>query len=523
MRKQGIFPAALNRGKIIKKGGAFWRYINKSDELYIFWATLTYYIVSTANINNKTIFISLLILWVIYNLRLKNIRQSLLLTALASLVFLVGKTWTVELISPKLLRSTDFPLGYIAFIVVTPFQYFSSLIAVFLSRDVLFNYFDMRRKVLKLLSNPTVMVLCLFFLWQIVSAVMAENIYNIAFISSLQSLSYLVVLIGLLSYFAMDHSYVQKIVSQLGAITIFQTLLSGAQWLRRSTLGLAIEATEETLTYFKGPGQGFFSIRSLGTFSHPNELALFSASMALLFLPFVYLSPKQLTMQRNYYLGFFGAAVFILMVSLGRSAWLSFLICLLVFLFFVEKKWDQHIVRLDKPNAKKLIYGAVLILTMSPMIISRAAGSFDLFKPTGGGETRLKLMKESFDLINLKPLFGSGMGLSGYEMFKTNPKGIISTFPSVVHNLYLLIANESGLPALAAFLLFISFILREAIGSLKGMNIGRKTMVLGPLMALIVFLVNGMTNQVFLTGIFLITTSVLLMTMGRQSLSQKKR
>jgi len=517
MRKQGIFPAGLNIGKIVEKGRAFWKYINNSDELYIFWTTLTYYIVSIANLNNKTIFISLLGLWVIYNLHLKNIRQSLLLTALTSLVFLVGKTWIVELISPMLLRSSDFPRGYIAFIVVAPFQIFASLLFVLIARDIIVCHSDIRAKLKDMLSKPFTIFLTFFFLWQIVSAVTADYRYQLPLVFALQSASYFLMFIGVMVYFPMQHSSASKILSLFGAMTIFQAVLAGMQWLRRSTLGLAIEPTDELLTYLQGPGQGFFSVRSVGTFSHPNELAIFSAGMALLFLPMFYLKSSQLRLNRTYYLGFFIAAGLSLMLSLGRSAWISFVLYLLVFLFVVEKKWDQHIVRLGKELGRKAVYLSVLVFIFSPMVISRALESVDLFKPTGGGETRLKLMEESIHLISLKPLFGAGMGLSGYAMFKFNPRGVISTFPSVVHNWYLLIANESGIPALTAFLLFVAFIMRDAVDSLKRSILSMKLIVLGPLMALLSFLVNGMINQIFLTGIFLAITSVLLMTIGRQN------
>ena len=523
MRKQGIFPAGLNRGKIIKKSRAFWRYINKNDELYIFWATLTYFFVSTANLNNKTIFVSLLGLWVIYNLRLKNIRQSLLLTALTSLMFLVGKTWTVELISPLLMRSADLPQGYLAFIVVTPFQIFASLVFALLIRDIIFRQNDLRVKIKSLFSRPFTIFLCLFFFWQIVSALMADNRFELPLIFSLQSVSFLLIFLGVLAYFPLRHSSASKILSLFGAMSIFQAVLAGMQWLRRSTLGLAIEPTHEMLTYLQGPGQGYFSVRSVGTFSHPNELAIYSASMTLLFLSLLYDKSLQLKLGRKYYLVCFIAAGVSLILSLGRSAWVSYILCLIIFLFVVEKMWNEHAIKLNRGIRKKVVYLIVLVLIFSPMIISRSVESVNLFKPTGGGETRLKLVNESIHLLKQKPFFGSGMGLSGYAMFKYNPKGIISTFPSVVHNLYLLIANESGLPALAAFLLFIAFILRETIRSLNGMNRGRKIMVLGSLMALIVFLVNGMANQVFLMGIFLIITSVLLLTIDLQSVIQSER
>lgn len=502
--------------ELAKKWWGIWAYIINSDERYIFWTTLIYYAVSTANLNNKTIFISLLALWVIYNFRLKNIRQSLLLTGVTSIVFLVGKTWVVELISPLLLRSSDFPSGYIAFIVITPLQILMSLFLIVIARDIIIHHSDIRTRLARVFSNDSIIALSLFFLWQLVSALLPDRRFELPLVYALQSASFFLLFIGLLVYLPMRFSSAAKILSLLGAMTVFQTALAGMQWLRRSTLGLAIEPTNEILTYLRGPGQGFFSVRAVGTFSHPNELAIFSACMALLFFPLLYLKNSRTSLNKTYYLGCFIAAFISLILSLGRSAWISFALCLMIFLFIVEKKWDLHTIRLESGWRKRAVYLFVLILIFAPMIISRAVESANLFKPTGGGETRLRLLEESIHAIKQKPIFGSGMGLSGYEMFKYHPEGIISTFPSVVHNMYLLIANESGLPALITFLAFLVLMARDVIEKIDRLQQSRKLMVLGSLMSLLSFLVNGILNQIFLMGIFLTITGVLLMTAGQQ-------
>lgn len=486
----------------------FWIYVNKNDALYLFWATLIYYFLSILNLNNKTIFLSLIGLGFIYNLRFRDIRRSLLFITLTSLIFLVGKTWVVQLISPKILRSTDYPRGYISFIVITPFQIFSSLVLAFLIRDLMVGYQDIRKKMVRLFFQPYFIFLFLFFTWQILSALMADNIYNLALTYSLQSLSYLVFFIGLLLYFTLDPSYYVKIAGIFGAMTVFEIILASLQWLQRSTLELAIETVEETLTFFKGPGQGFFSVRSVGTFSHPNELALFFLFMALFFLTFLYLNTKQLSIKKNFYLGFVGAAVVGLVLSLGRSAWLTFFICLLLFFYFMEKKWNKHIVSLEKIKTKTLLYLVLFFMIALPVTIPRMLNSFDLFKPTGGGETRMKLIKESINLIKLKPIFGTGMGLSGYMMFRISPRGVISTFPSVVHNFYLLITNESGLPALFFFLGFLFFLIKKIKHKFNITKLNDKIRLLGTLTVLLSFLINGLMHQIFLMGFFLINATL---------------
>lgn len=507
---QNISPLLkeINQKRTWQKLTTPWHYIKRSDELYLFWTTLAYYLISVLNLNNKTIFLSLIGLGVIYNLRFKNIRHTLIFTSIASLIFLVGKTWVVQLISPKMLRSTDPSQGYLSFIVITPFQIFTTLLLALIVRDLIAGYSNIREKLAGLFSRPAIVFLCLFFFWQLLSGVVAENIYNLAIIYSLQSLSYLVVFLGVMLYIPSRYSRFSKITSLFGAMAVFEAGLSLFQWLRRSNLGLAVEATERSLTYLEGPGQGFYNIRSIGTFSHPNELGLFSLFMAFLFLPFLFAS-KKLKLKKFFYLVFFSSSLLTLILSLSRAAWLSFAFCLLLFLYFVEKRWNRQIIRLDRIKTRTLVYVIFFLIVLSPIAISRAVKSFDLFKPTGGGETRLKLIEESLNLIKQKPFFGSGMGLSGYAMFKYNPRGIISTFPSVVHNIFLLIGSESGIPILIFFSLFILFSLKEALIEMYKVNLDNKIERFGVLISLLSFLIFGAMHQIFLMGFFLLIASFL--------------
>src|SRR4030067_3239540 len=83
------------------------------NRYWLFWATSFYYFSSLFNLNNKTVYLSCLLLWVVYYFRLKNFRQSLILTTVSSLIFLIGKTWEFQLISPVLLQADNYPEGYI--------------------------------------------------------------------------------------------------------------------------------------------------------------------------------------------------------------------------------------------------------------------------------------------------------------------------------------------------------------------------------------------------------------------------
>jgi len=484
--------------------------ITSNDQTYLFWTTLIYYVISVLSPNNKAIFLSLLALWFIYNRRFRNIRFSLLLTAIASLIFLVGKTWTFQLISPILLKSTSYPQGYMAISTITPFNILAFMILAVLMRDLLKDDFGIRRKIINTLKKKWMLYLSLFFLWQVVSALSAKNVYNLSIMYTLQSLSFLVLLLGLRAYDARNGRQYVRITSIFAAITMFEAILASFQWIYRSTFGLAIESTQGFLTYQRAVDQSFFSVRSLGTFSHPNELAVFALLMIPIFLSLLYgrSQGKHKLKQIYYWVAFLSAATLVVL-SQGRSAWISSYIALLGFLYIVEKRWDRHLIAVKDITTRKVFYLTLVAIVGLTVIVPRAGKSIDLFKPSGGVETRSKLVKESINLIRENPIFGVGMGLSPYAMLRMNPRGIVSIFPSVVHNFYLLTASESGLPALLFFLMFIISLFKDMYQQWRIFPQDDKIRKLGLLAALVSVLINSVTQQIFLMGFFLIVCNLL--------------
>ena len=143
------------------------------------------------------------------------------------------------------------------------------------------------------------------------------------------------------------------------------------------------------------------------------------------------------------------------------------------------------------------------------LVLPRMIKAFNFFQPESGGEARLRLIKESLNLIKTYPLFGSGKGLSVLNMFKLNPLGITSVFPAPVHNFYLLLASEGGLPALLFFFLFLTFIAKENFTRFKTNGINDKIKVLGITGGILASLINSFIHQIFLMGFYLILTFLL--------------
>jgi hypothetical protein len=483
--------------------------ISRSEQIFFFWATLIFYFLSLFNLNNKTIFLSLLILWFIYNRKLRDLRQSLVYTCVATLIFLVGKTWTVQLISPDTLQSSGYPRGYIDVVVITPQQILSFFILAFLLRDIIFNRLRVRHAVIKFINWLPSIFLYLFFLWQLIASFFVNNLLNLPLTYAIQSFSYFILLIGMIVYIKKNN---HNLLSCLGAIVVFEALMTVIQIIKRSTLGIPIEAVSANLSYFRGIDEASNSIRSIGTFSHPNELAVFAILTLPIFIPFLYTLKTKATVTGEYYPLFVLAGMVTLTGSAGRSAWLSFIISMFIFLFVVEKKLNQHLLNavVLKRKKKVLAYGFLLTILFIILVLPRMLKLSNVFKPSGGGESRMRLITESLNIISLNPIWGTGIGLSGLTMFNYNPaESIVATFPAVVHNYYLLLASESGLPALIFFVLFLFTLFVKIILVFKKSAITDKVYLMGLTSVLISVLINGMVQQIFLMGFLMVAVKLI--------------
>jgi O-antigen ligase len=103
--------------------------------------------------------------------------------------------------------------------------------------------------------------------------------------------------------------------------------------------------------------------------------------------------------------------------------------------------------------ALRLATAAVLLTLLSlpflDPLLARAFGEDD-----GAAESRLPLMDVALEMIRAHPLLG--VGLSSYEAvmrrYDYTPSFISEAFPYPVHNLFLHVAAETGIPALLCLL-----------------------------------------------------------------------
>ena len=187
-----------------------------------------------------------------------------------------------------------------------------------------------------------------------------------------------------------------------------------------------------------------------------------------------------------------GMAVVALILTYSRGAWVAFAVMaplMAVAAVFILKGDDR----------KRLIYrfGAValmvglLAIPFSGKIISRLVDD-----DRGAAEVRIPLIEVALAMIADNPVLGVGMG--SYESVMRNydeTEGLVTEhFDWPVHNIYLHIAAETGLPGLALFLALI------VIAARRGWMVLRepaadpllRALALGLLTGMAAYLINGL-------------------------------
>ncbi len=173
-------------------------------------------------------------------------------------------------------------------------------------------------------------------------------------------------------------------------------------------------------------------LQAYGTFPHPNVLGGVMALTAFWLL-----------VKRRFLPA--GLAFLSLLVSFSQVAWVAFLFPLLVLVFFkIRKVWRALI--------------ATAFIFISPLLMSTFFG----FISEPSITRRIELFQSAVKMFFSSPFVGVGLGLFTAHLPTFGlPSGMVA-FIQPVHNIFALVAAESGLFAFAAFAFIFVFAFRNA-------------------------------------------------------------
>ncbi|MDE3056168.1 MAG: O-antigen ligase family protein [Verrucomicrobiota bacterium] len=235
---------------------------------------------------------------------------------------------------------------------------------------------------------------------------------------------------------------------------LLQASLGLAQYCQQEPLGLRILSEPAHLSSFlpaNGGEKWIFDspsplrplLRATGTLPHANVLGGLLAASLLVSYFFFTLTPRlRLLLSFAIPLQFF-----VMLLTYSRSALFGWFLATLFWFFYKKEKFSLWLIALILTST------AASCLILHEQLLSRG-GVFNYNSPAKESDSmRLVYQEKALNTIKEHPFFGVGFGQLPLQSASQNH--------SEVHNIYLYLAAESGLPALLLFLLFLASLARQ--------------------------------------------------------------
>ncbi len=236
------------------------------------------------------------------------------------------------------------------------------------------------------------------------------------------------------------------VVFMLMTTLVIESFFGLAQHFAGGVLGAGIFGEKESSFFAMRAGVETVS-RVGGTLGHPNRLAaylelLLPLNIALLFSP----------LKKNFKVvlaGIFCMASLTMLLTYSRGGWIAFGLGALVTSYLC----------LSRITGRKFFSGIIIAISVVVILVSTITLSESvrrrLFEEDyGAARARIPLAVVALNVIKHHPILGVGFGqyANASIAYDDSWEGITNLFPHPVHNVFLLVAGELGLPALFLFI-----------------------------------------------------------------------
>ena len=424
-----------------------------NSNIYVFIVFLiSYLILWLVNPSNKIIAFSVVPFFSLIYLKIRKVNVTLLLCYLFYSVIFTGKTYPIQLVPANIFPVEIFPNGYFTSIVIAPVHIVSLFMMVLLLRN-LFIYKG-NTKGFKL-NNVDYLVL-VFNLLIIISNIFASQRPDISIAISGLLLHNLILYFFVRSIELKDKKLITLIISALSAILIFQSLISFQQFVSKSPIFKNIEYQLDIEYFGKAVDEIEFTFRPLGTFIHANSLGIWISGILILLISFSYS-----TISSPVLIAIILGTITILM-TLSRSAWLGLSGGIFFVLYVIEK--IKKVILPQKITKTILVSVLVLFVPLMVLVIPRIEKSLYSFGiDYGGGYFRRIQITDGLILIKENPFFGIGTEMSVFEGITLNLNTVAASIPLAIHNWYLKLALENGIPSLIVFTSLIIITIKKSL------------------------------------------------------------
>jgi putative inorganic carbon (HCO3(-)) transporter len=242
---------------------------------------------------------------------------------------------------------------------------------------------------------------------------------------------------------------IYKVVAALLLTGALQSVLGVLQHVTDSSLGLTFFG--EAKSILNDPVGGEFISRVAGTFGHPNNLAgylnlIIQINLALLFAPIARFYKKLL-------LPLLALTATTLILTYSRGGWLA---------MSFGGAFTGYLCLARRTNSRIIPFlistSLVVLLLISSVILITPLKKRFFEEDYGAARSRIPMAVVAWNIIQSNPWLG--IGLSNYvnvaPYYDTTREAIAYEFPRPVHNEFLLIAAEIGVPSLICFLIIMA-------------------------------------------------------------------
>lgn len=322
------------------------------------------------------------------------------------------------------------------------------------------------------LSFPTILFLSYIFLCRLSLFLSDPEVHYKAYFELFKSFSYVFIFLAFTSdLFKKNYEKILKTFFVLFfSFTLFESILAILQFFLQRPLGFWILKEphfgldiQTSATIYISEGSQFLSkffhfqtnnlLRAHGTFIHPNVLGGFLNISLILTFFLIYQTKKKILF--SFFLMF---QLIALILTFSRAALCGFVIS--SFLFFLLMVFKNY--KVKKMFFIYLTFFLMIIGSFSRYLLERGfLGS--LFQSNnakemniGSHNTRKTLQNASINMIKKHPFFGVGFRNFLIRRLDYSNQNLERAH---VHNIYLLIASETGIVTLLVFLAFLGYIL----------------------------------------------------------------
>jgi O-antigen ligase len=258
-----------------------------------------------------------------------------------------------------------------------------------------------------------------------------------------------------------DRRTILIVVSLFLISGVIQSFLAMAQYATGGTLGLDLIGETEKGYFAMKAGAGTVN-RVAGTFGHPNKLGMFLGMMLPVNLALI-LAPIPMRFKCMLIPSFILISIADIL-TFSRGAWLSLSIGASITLYWC----------IAKRTGSKILSG-FLITALLALAFLVAVTQVDPVKKRlfesdyGTAHIRVPLAKLALNMIRHNPFLGVGPGnfTAVAHKYDTTRERVSYAFPAPVHNTFLLMAAELGIPALGFFLIIIGYMFINILRTAK--------------------------------------------------------